>query len=268
MKKIFAILAAATFMLSACNKGEETLEIKFDAPVNIKEAVSINFSSGESFMYIDLMESGNYLIKQEAVRSTSSEDGYLYGSYTYSDGVYTLSGDFEGTVSIDGDKVSIDGKECRVAEVKKASESISNEENQLCREWQIKMTSAIADVEGIKINKTWNNCDLNKISEDLAKEIEFDYNLPEGLNLISVTFSQFGKMIFRFGNGETYVAKWSFGSDWKNLMHEWLEEYMTIEVLDSTAISVSYSQSGVIIRFSAVLDGNDCAVSIGLVEKK
>lgn len=270
MKKLLLSLAAISALLISCQKSspEDATFIKLDAPELQKQAVSIDFPNGAEYKSIELMEAGTYVIRKETVRSTSSLDGYLYGSYTYENGVYTLSGDFQGTIKIEGNNITVNQEVIVAQEVKCSDENISDEYKQLCRAWEVKITRASATLSDTKIDLDWNGCDLNKILEDVAEKINHTMELGEGYVLESVSFSQFGKMVFQFKNGECFVANWAWGKEGGEISYEWLEEYMGTEILINAKASVEFSGEGVILNFSTTVGNYNCNITFGLVEKK
>lgn len=181
MRKLYAFaLMAASICAISCNSTKDSgSSSTLPEPATADKAQVITFKNPAvigalSLKSIELTEASRYIV--EYVQSKASSGAQiLYGTYSYSNGKYILSG--FGSVSISGSKVTIEpstagGESVEVEATIRPTTTSDNLKVSACRNW--KVSKAILGLTGgsfgqAGIEKSFNGLDMKTIG-DWAKE--------------------------------------------------------------------------------------------------
>lgn len=257
MKKLLfaATLMALLPLLFSCGKENNGGENKFEEPRFVQYAGKLIPRGGDpapaslaigqrsvatSIVYLEFTESGMYVLG----RNVNNDVQYVFGSYTVSGNVYTLSnfGTVEFNNSAEGEidvKITPTGS---AAETIKANLKKSSSPNVAYRTWTIDKVRMTVSGWGAPISAEFNGCSLPEIAKFLTDNGFKGVYLPScSLNTISFTGS--GSILFAFSDntvdvGECTISGSVVNFSWtsKNRLFELENGRATIDYLDGKCI--------------------------------
>lgn len=215
MKKSVLLLALAAMMLPAfvaCNKDDSKDDtVEFQAPKFQKSAQKLTFKSGD-IKSIEFTESGRYIM--EKVVTKAEETVLITGTFTVNGSVYTLSGDFNGTVSVSGSGTNVEvtvTESGEAAVTVTASTEAPESDEAVYRTWaidnlRIKVTGGDLKDAGVSYT-TASGADLDEIAKYLKDNgVNFNADEYKGYNIKTVTVSGCGGFIVDFTGAEPYIG--------------------------------------------------------------
>lgn len=218
MKKSMILLALAAMMLPAfvaCNKDDskEETKVEFKAPTFQKAAKKLTFQSGD-IKSIEFTESGRYIMEKVVTKAENTI--FITGTYTVNGKTYTLSGEFNGTVTVSSETAST--VEVTVTESGEATVTVTAEaetpesDEAVYRTWEIdnvriKVTGGDLSSAGVSYTTT-KGADLDEIAKYLKDNgVNFNADEFEGYNIKTITVSGCGGFIVDFLGADPYIGE-------------------------------------------------------------
>lgn len=238
MKKIYYLLLAFALVLPfSCSKpGSDDSgsdEVKMADPATKEVATVITFPADKTPELVakkervrvkkfEFTEASRYIMTFEPATKASDEE-VLVGTYTYKDGVYTLSG--IGSVKVSGNNVTVtpaSGEAQSVTATVVPTKTSTDAQANASRTWKVN-TVIVGLVGGnTSIEKKFNGCNLEEISNYAkANGVPFsdeEMNSFKGAVLNEIILTGASTFILSFGNGEdclTGIYSISFGNVFK-----------------------------------------------------
>lgn len=257
MKKILfiATLAALLPLLFSCGKQEKGGESQFEEPRFVQYAGKLIPRGGDpapaslaigqrsvatSIVYLEFTESGMYVLG----RNVNNDVQYVFGSYTVSGNVYTLSnfGTVEFNNSAEGEidvKITPTGS---AAETIKANLKKSSSPNVAYRTWTIDKVRMTVNGWDVPVTGEFQGCNLTEIAKFLTDNGFKGVYLPS-CSLNSISFTGSGSLLFAFSDntvdvGECTVSGNVVNFSWtsKNRLFELENGRANIDYLDGKCI--------------------------------
>ena len=221
MKKSILLLALCAMMLPAfvsCKKDDskEETKVEFQAPKYQKAAKKLTFKSGD-IKSIEFTESGRYIMEKVVTKADNTI--FITGTYTVNGTTYTLSGEFNGTITVSSESGST--VEVTVTEVTEDGEATvtvtadsetPESDEALYRTWEIdnlriKVTGGDLKEAGVSYTTT-KGADLDEIAKYLKDNgVNFNADEFEGYNIKTITISGCGGFIVDFIGADPYVGE-------------------------------------------------------------
>ena len=238
MKKIYYLLLAFALVLPfSCSKpGSDNSgsdEVKMTDPATKEVATVITFPADKTPELVakkervrvkkfEFTEASRYIMTFEPATKASDEE-VLVGTYTYKDGVYTLSG--IGSVKVSGNNVTVtpaSGEAQSVTATVVPTKTSTDAQANASRTWKVN-TVIVGLVGGnTNVEKKFNGCNLEEISNYAkANGVPFsdeEMNSFKGAVLNEIILTGASTFILSFGNGEdclTGIYSISFGNVFK-----------------------------------------------------
>lgn len=222
MKKIYYLLLAFALVLPfSCSKpGSDNSgsdEVKMTDPATKEVATVITFPADKTPELVakkervrvkkfEFTEASRYIMTFEPATKASDEE-VLVGTYTYKDGVYTLSG--IGSVKVSGNNVTVtpaSGEAQSVTATVVPTKTSTDAQANASRTWKVN-TVIVGLVGGnTNVEKKFNGCNLEEISNYAkANGVPFsdeEMNSFKGAVLNEIILTGASTFILSFGNGE------------------------------------------------------------------
>ncbi len=222
MKKIYYLLLAFALVLPfSCSKpGSDNSgsdEVKMTDPATKEVATVITFPADKTPELVakkervrvkkfEFTEASRYIMTFEPVTKASDEE-VLVGTYTYKDGVYTLSG--IGSVKVSGNNVTVtpaSGEAQSVTATVVPTKTSTDAQANASRTWKVN-TVIVGLVGGnVNVEKKFNGCNLEEISNYAkANGVPFsdeEMNSFKGAVLNEIILTGASTFILSFGDGE------------------------------------------------------------------
>lgn len=238
MKKIYYLLLAFALVLPfSCSKpGSDNSgsdEVKMTDPATKEVATVITFPADKTPELVakkervrvkkfEFTEASRYIMTFEPATKASDEE-VLVGTYTYKDGVYTLSG--IGSVKVSGNNVTVtpaSGEAQSVTATVVPTKTSTDAQANASRTWKVN-TVIVGLVGGnTNVEKKFNGCNLEEISNYAkANGVPFsdeEMNSFKGAVLNEIILTGASTFILSFGNGEdclTGIYSISYGNVFK-----------------------------------------------------
>lgn len=238
MKKIYYLLLAFALVLPfSCSKpGSDDSgsdEVKMTDPATKEVATVITFPADKTPELVakkervrvkkfEFTEASRYIMTFEPATKASDEE-VLVGTYTYKDGVYTLSG--IGSVKVSGNNVTVtpaSGEAQSVTATVVPTKTSTDAQANASRTWKVN-TVIVGLVGGnTNVEKKFNGCNLEEISNYAkANGVPFsdeEMNSFKGAVLNEIILTGASTFILSFGNGEdclTGIYSISYGNVFK-----------------------------------------------------
>lgn len=238
MKKIYYLLLAFALVLPfSCSKpGSDNSgsdEVKMADPATKEVATVITFPADKTPELVakkervrvkkfEFTEASRYIMTFEPATKASDEE-VLVGTYTYKDGVYTLSG--IGSVKVSGNNVTVtpvSGEAQSVTATVVPTKTSTDAQANASRTWKVN-TVIVGLVGGnTNVEKKFNGCNLEEISNYAkANGVPFsdeEMNSFKGAVLNEIILTGASTFILSFGNGEdclTGIYSISYGNVFK-----------------------------------------------------
>lgn len=238
MKKIYYLLLAFALVLpfscskpGSVNSGSD--EVKMTDPATKEVATVITFPADKTPELVakkervrvkkfEFTEASRYIMTFEPATKASDEE-VLVGTYTYKDGVYTLSG--IGSVKVSGNNVTVtpaSGEAQSVTATVVPTKTSTDAQANASRTWKVN-TVIVGLVGGnTNVEKKFNGCNLEEISNYAkANGVPFsdeEMNSFKGAVLNEIILTGASTFILSFGNGEdclTGIYSISYGNVFK-----------------------------------------------------
>ena len=158
MKKILSF-ALALPLLFACNKGgnEATLETPklADKAAKVVAVTPVDITVGGKTLKlkeIDFLRSGRYVAEAEYIiapgitTKATAKTAYLSGTFTFDNGKYNVVGDIQGSIVLNNNQMTINGKTTDVT-VTPSNIPAGSTQDQISRSW--KLEKIILDFEAL-----------------------------------------------------------------------------------------------------------------------
>lgn len=238
MKKIYYLLLAFALVLPfSCSKpgsvDSGSDEVKMTDPATKEVATVITFPADKTPELVakkervrvkkfEFTEASRYIMTFEPATKASDEE-VLVGTYTYKDGVYTLSG--IGSVKVSGNNVTVtpaSGEAQSVTATVVPTKTSTDAQANASRTWKVN-TVIVGLVGGnTNVEKKFNGCNLEEISNYAkANGVPFsdeEMNSFKGAVLNEIILTGASTFILSFGNGEdclTGIYSISYGNVFK-----------------------------------------------------
>ena len=238
MKKIYYLLLAFALVLPfSCSKpGSDNSgsdEVKMTDPATKEVATVITFPADKTPELVakkervrvkkfEFTEASRYIMTFEPATKASDEE-VLVGTYTYKDGVYTLSGIC--SVKVSGNNVTVtpaSGEAQSVTATVVPTKTSTDAQANASRTWKVN-TVIVGLVGGnTNVEKKFNGCNLEEISNYAkANGVPFsdeEMNSFKGAVLNEIILTGASTFILSFGNGEdclTGIYSISYGNVFK-----------------------------------------------------
>lgn len=238
MKKIYYLLLAFALVLPfSCSKpGSDNSgsdEVKMTDPATKEVATVITFPADKTPELVakkervrvkkfEFTEASRYIMTYEPA-TKASDEVVIVGTYTYKDGVYTLSG--IGSVKVSGNNVTVtpaSGEAQSVTATVVPTKTSTDAQANASRTWKVN-TVIVGLVGGnVNVEKKFNGCNLEEISNYAkANGVPFsdeEMNSFKGAVLNEIILTGASTFILSFGNGEdclTGIYSISFGNVFK-----------------------------------------------------
>lgn len=238
MKKIYYLLLAFALVLPfSCSKpGSDDSgsdEVKMADPATKEVATVITFPADKTPELVakkervrvkkfEFTEASRYIMTYEPA-TKASDEVVIVGTYTYKDGVYTLSG--IGSVKVSGNNVTVtpaSGEAQSVTATVVPTKTSTDAQANASRTWKVN-TVIVGLVGGnVNVEKKFNGCNLEEISNYAkANGVPFsdeEMNSFKGAVLNEIILTGASTFILSFGNGEdclTGIYSISFGNVFK-----------------------------------------------------
>lgn len=216
MKKSILLLALAAMMIPAfvaCNKDDskDEAQVEFQAPKYQKAAQKLTFKEGD-IKSIEFTESGRYIMERLATKADDTV--FITGTFTFDGTTYTLKGEFNGTVEVEGTGANVEvtvTEEGEAAVTVTAEAETPNSDEAVYRTWaieslRIKVTGGDLSSAGVSYT-TKNGADLDEIAKYLKDNgVNFNADEYEGYNIKTITISGCGGFIVDFVGADPYVG--------------------------------------------------------------
>jgi len=243
MKKIYYLLLAFALVLPfSCSKpGSDNSgsdEVKMTDPATKEVATVITFPADKTPELVakkervrvkkfEFTEASRYIMTFEPATKASDEE-VLVGTYTYKDGVYTLSG--IGSVKVSGNNVTVtpaSGEAQSVTATVVPTKTSTDAQANASRTWKVN-TVIVGLVGGnTNVEKKFNGCNLEEISNYAkANGVPFsdeEMNSFKGAVLNEIILTGASTFILSFGNGEdclTGIYSISYGNVFKYKLNQ------------------------------------------------
>jgi hypothetical protein len=243
MKKIYYLLLAFALVLPfSCSKpGSDNSgsdEVKMTDPATKEVATVITFPADKTPELVakkervrvkkfEFTEASRYIMTFEPATKASDEE-VLVGTYTYKDGVYTLSG--IGSVKVSGNNVTVtpaSGEAQSVTATVVPTKTSTDAQANASRTWKVN-TVIVGLVGGnVNVEKKFNGCNLEEISNYAkANGVPFsdeEMNSFKGAVLNEIILTGASTFILSFGNGEdclTGIYSISYGNVFKYKLNQ------------------------------------------------
>ena len=238
MKKIYYLLLAFALVLPfSCSKpGSDNSgsdEVKMTDPATKEVATVITFPADKTPELVakkervrvkkfEFTEASRYIMTFEPATKASDEE-VLVGTYTYKDGVYTLSG--IGSVKVSGNNVTVtpaSGEAQSVTATVVPTKTSTDAQANASRTWKVN-TVIVGLVGGnVNVEKKFNGCNLEEISNYAkANGVPFsdeEMNSFKGAVLNEIILTGASTFILSFRDGEdclTGIYSISYGNVFK-----------------------------------------------------
>ena len=243
MKKIYYLLLAFALVLPfSCSKpGSDNSgsdEVKMTDPATKEVATVITFPADKTPELVakkervrvkkfEFTEASRYIMTFEPATKASDEE-VLVGTYTYKDGVYTLSG--IGSVKVSGNNVTVtpaSGEAQSVTATVVPTKTSTDAQANASRTWKVN-TVIVGLVGGnTNIEKKFNGCNLEEISNYAkANGVPFsdeEMNSFKGAVLNEIILTGASTFILSFRDGEdclTGIYSISYGNVFKYKLNQ------------------------------------------------
>lgn len=224
MKKFYFLLLAFALVLPfSCTKNNgnnnENNGVKMPDPATKEVATVISFPNPPEVLYkndkvnvkkFELTEASRYIMTYVPATKAAG-DIAVVGSYTYKDGVYTLSG--LGSLKVSGNNVILtlsSGNPLTINATITAIKTSSDFQSNASRTW--KVNSVIVGLSGgsTNIEKKFSGCDLEEIA-NYAKNngvpfTDADMASFKGMKMTEVIFTGANTFAIVFGNGKCFIG--------------------------------------------------------------
>ena len=187
MKKVllFCAAAAALVLSASCNKGGDNKEVVLPAAKYAEQAKKLNLLNSDSnpgIKSIEFTESGRYIICMQvfetgplAVKAVADPKiVYKHGTYTVNNNVYTLSGSFAGTITV---QITIQTSEDTIVlNYEEADKYPANDfYTTIARAWKVEKTDISVNFDGKSaVGVVKNGCDIPAILKELEEKANVD----------------------------------------------------------------------------------------------
>lgn len=218
MKKVLIIALAILPVLFACKKSGTATDTTLETPKFAKEAAKVEIKNpinvtakGQTvaLQAINFMRSGRYVAKGTITKAT--ETIVLTGTYTVTNGTYSMTGDVSATVTIttsgSEDTVTVNG-ETSPADVTESNIQEGSTQDKICRTW--KLDHMILDFAKLGGKARYENMaeivnDIKNHNIELSAENEQKIKNHE---IKEITLDE-GVICVTFANADAFMGSWN-----------------------------------------------------------
>lgn len=233
MKKVLFAAILAIPVLFACNK-KNTIDNTITPPKAAEQALTVDFQKATipptvkvtvdnkpeqvEVKTIHFLRSGKYLLEAVLVPVAKADDDILHfsGTYSYSNGTYTLSGDCSVKVDVSGGKVSVDGEEVAQATTSTPNVTAGTFEDFLYRSWTISGLEVVFTKPDVKQRVSVSAGKNVSVAVEVANKAgaKIDAAKVAGYDVQTIDIDP-NCIMLKFANGKTYAGNWNVLSSGK-----------------------------------------------------
>ena len=229
MKKALILALAVLPVLFACNKNNaNTNGANLETPKNAKDAAKVTISQSAevkvttkdkkevALKEINFMRSGRYIAVAELIETKASNTVTLAGTYSFSNGKYSLSGDLTVTVSTTETSVSVttSSGETQTADATVTASTVQegSTQDKICRTWVI--DHLILNFEKLGGEARYDS--IKEIVNDIkAHKIELKPEQEQAIlnhDIKEITLDE-GIICVTFANAEPFKGSWQLSAN-------------------------------------------------------
>lgn len=217
MKKLLNFAALAALLLPvSCKDQDVQVKTVLPAPIMAEHAKKLILGQNDKsdIQFIELTESGHYLVKYQKPVKSNEGDNCISDSYAHTGSAYDLNK--FGSIQLDGNQLTINesGKPSFTVPV-----TVENKLPQsdffttICRSWKVDLTDISVKVGHSDVGIRKSGCNLEEITKDLVgKGVSVAYSF-EGIKVDRIIFTSSKTFMVKFSNGMHFVGLYSIKDD-------------------------------------------------------